>query len=61
MMACKKNKGLFCVADPLFETTKNIHVVWVDYDEVYIRDIIKKAEVFWSTFIFPKLLESAKK
>lgn len=61
MMACKKNKGLFCVADHLFETTKNIHVVWVDYDEAYLRNIIKQAEIFWGTFIFPKILESAKK
>lgn len=61
MLACKKTKGLFCVADPLFETTKNIHVVWVDFDAVYINDIIKKAEYFWSLYIFPKLLQSAKK
>ena len=61
MLACKKRKGLFCVADPLFETTKNIHLIWVDFDEVYINEIINKAEVFWSLFIFPKLLESVKK
>lgn len=61
MLACKKSKGLFCVADPLFETTKNIHIVWVDFDEVYINEIINKAEVFWSQYIFPKLLKSVKK
>lgn len=27
---------MFCVVDPLFETTKNIPVIWVDYDEGYI-------------------------
>ncbi|CAH0599465.1 unnamed protein product [Chrysodeixis includens] len=61
MLACKKSKGLFCVADPLFETTKNIHLVWVDFDEVYINEIINKAEAFWSLYVFPKLLESVKK
>lgn len=36
MMAYKNIQGLFCVVDPLFETTKNIPVIWVDYDEGYI-------------------------
>lgn len=59
MLACQKKRGLLCVADPLFETTKNIHIIWMDFDEGYIMDIIKNAEVFWKLFIFPKLLASA--
>lgn len=39
MLACKKSRGFFCVADPLFETTQNNHVVCIDFDEVYINAI----------------------
>ncbi|KAG7304952.1 hypothetical protein JYU34_010368 [Plutella xylostella] len=53
-------KGIFCIADPLFETTKKVHLFHVDFDEAFLTDIIGKAETFWQSFIYPKIMSSAK-
>lgn len=58
MLACGKGKGLFCVADPQFETTKKNHMVWETFDASYINNIIPLAEHFWETYIFPKLISA---
>lgn len=60
MHATKKTKGLFCVADPSFEQTKTLHKYWVDYDKSYAEELLNAAEVFWKTFIFNIILDSAK-
>lgn len=52
-------KGLFCVADPTFEETKKVHIYTVELDEAYINSIIEKAELFWTRFIYPKVVKSA--
>jgi hypothetical protein len=61
MLACGMTRGLFCVADPGFETNKEVHIYHIDYDETYLNKLMKEATNFWTKFIFPKLLESAKK
>lgn len=58
MLACGKKKALFCVADPHFEVSKNIEIVWETYDACYINNIITLAERFWETYVFPKILKS---
>lgn len=55
MLAAKKSKGLFCVADPNFETNKLVEQVWVDLDESFINPIMEKASKFWINNIYNKL------
>jgi hypothetical protein len=59
MLACGKKKALFCVADPCFEVTRNVNLVWETFDGCYINNLVKHAEQFWETYIFPKLIKSA--
>ncbi|XP_073941199.1 uncharacterized protein isoform X1 [Choristoneura fumiferana] len=54
MKATSLKKGIFCVADPLFETTKKVHIYPVDFDEPYINDLISKAESFLENFYISK-------
>lgn len=35
-------KGMFCVADLLFETAKNFLDFQVEFDETFINDFIRK-------------------
>lgn len=58
MFMAKKKKGLFCVAHPDFESSKNITCLWIDLDENHTASIIEKAILFWKNYIFPKLLHS---
>lgn len=58
MLAANKKKGVFCVAKPDFEQSKEVTVLWVDYDKDFIEQLIEQAMQFWSDNIFPKLLNS---
>lgn len=51
----KKNKGIFCVADPGFEINKQIYIYHVDYDQEYVESLIHSAHIFWCKNIFPLL------
>lgn len=47
MLAAKKKRGLFGVADPNFENKKQFKFLWIEYDEKFTYDMIEKAENFW--------------
>ncbi|XP_011165047.1 uncharacterized protein LOC105199588 [Solenopsis invicta] len=61
MMFANRTKGLFCVAKFDFETSKEVKLVWVDYDSDYTKNIISNSSKFWEKNIFPLLLESVQK
>lgn len=56
-----KQKGIFCVADPFFETNGKVSLLYVDYDQEFTENLIEAAEAFWKENIFPFLLSSFKK
>lgn len=58
MLAWKKKKGFFCVADPKFEKNKVVTIVAVDYDEDFLMPILEKAIVYWEKIVFNKLIKS---
>ncbi|KAL0803217.1 hypothetical protein ABMA28_017318 [Loxostege sticticalis] len=60
MHATKKQKGLFCIADPKFEQNKKVYKIWVQYDEKYTLKLIEEAEKFWKQFIFNNIIECVK-
>ncbi|XP_018364241.1 PREDICTED: uncharacterized protein LOC108761946 [Trachymyrmex cornetzi] len=55
IFACGKKRGLFCVADPNFEESKQVTLIWENYDEDFTNSIIENAVDFWKRYIFPKL------
>lgn len=59
MFLLQLKKGLFCVADPSFETNKIVTILEVQFDELFLTDILQKARQFWKSAIFDKLLKSA--
>jgi hypothetical protein len=59
MLAAKKEKGLFCVADPNFEYTKLVHLFWSKFNDELMVDVTSKAEMFWRAAILPKLMASS--
>lgn len=56
MFASGKRRGLFCVADPKFETSKQVTIVWENYNEDFTNCMIENAIVLWKNHIFPKLM-----
>ena len=56
MHITKKPKALLAVAAIDFESTRNYDKVWIEYDEVYCKQLIKDALVFYETTVFPKLM-----
>ncbi|KYN12328.1 hypothetical protein ALC57_15499, partial [Trachymyrmex cornetzi] len=56
MLATGRKKGLFCVADSAFESTKTVQMQWLTYDSEVAQDLIEKAMLFWKKNIFPLLL-----
>ncbi|XP_063384368.1 uncharacterized protein LOC134670471, partial [Cydia fagiglandana] len=58
--AIKKTRGLFCVADPQFETNHKIYKYWIKYDKVYTDELLLSAEKFWKENIFVTILQSVK-
>lgn len=55
MLCARKKKGLFCVASPDFEDTKNVTIIPVQYDEEFLNGLIAPAHENWKQFVFPKL------
>ncbi|KAK4882633.1 hypothetical protein RN001_005952 [Aquatica leii] len=60
MLLFKRKNGIFCVADPNFEQTRQVTIVQTTLDEMYINDLITKAKLFWKNCIYPILLSSVK-
>ena len=56
MHAVNKQKGLFCVEDPKYEQNKILNIVWVDYNETFLRPLLEQASTFWKPSIFPLLI-----
>lgn len=61
MLAAKKKKALFCVADPQFECNKEFQFLWIDYDKEFTDSMIDKAVSFCKQHIFPVLMKSCTK
>lgn len=57
MLFCKKNKGLFCVASPNFETNSEVTILEVEFDEDFCKKIMDRASEFWEKAIFPQLMK----
>lgn len=55
MLFTGKRKGLFCVANPLFEQNKIVDIHEVDYDETYCLTILSECTEFWKKAIYEKL------
>lgn len=55
MLATGMKKALFCVAEPDFEISKNVQVIWVDYDEEYLDSLIKNCMDFYKLYIFNRI------
>ncbi|XP_028170878.1 uncharacterized protein LOC114360375 [Ostrinia furnacalis] len=58
-MYCVKAKlTYFCVAGSDFENTKEVTILPICYNELYVKKLIDQIVPFWSQHIFPKLFES---
>lgn len=55
MHFAKKCKGMYCVAKPDFESSKEVIVCYVEYDQNYCLDLMDKCLTFWSQAIYKKL------
>lgn len=55
MLFAKKERGLFCVAHPDFESTKLTTQVWVNFDPQFCIELISKSKEFWISAIYPRL------
>lgn len=55
MKLCERKEGVFCVADPEFETNNNVDFYFVNYDENHCDELIEKCKKFWLHNVFPKL------
>ena len=55
MFVTGRKKGLFCVADPGFESNGKVRVITVTYDESFPSLVLYPAINYWKNAIFPKL------
>lgn len=55
MHFANKAKGLFCVADPNFETNSVVNIYTVLYDESFCANLFKKCTEFWLKGIYPAI------
>lgn len=53
MHLSRKQKAIFVVADPSFET--NITFKTYDYDATFVKDVLTKIVIFWEKAIFCKI------
>lgn len=56
MCWAKKDKGLFCVASPNFEVTKEVKIIEVSYNQDFCKELVEKCVDFWKQAIYPKLV-----
>ncbi|GBN92347.1 hypothetical protein AVEN_109726-1 [Araneus ventricosus] len=55
MYFAKKQKGLFCVANRDFESSKKISMHLVNFDAIFCEELMEKCTKFWETAIFSVL------
>lgn len=53
MHMAKREKGLFCLANPNFEENKEVNIINVNYDKEYVLETIQKVQSFWNSSILP--------
>lgn len=58
MHMVRKQKSLFCVADPNIEKNKRITISEINYDDTYCSDLLKKCVSFWEHTVFLELCTS---
>jgi len=51
----------FCMAKHDFETSQEIIVTCVQYDEIFVKEVIQNVMTFWKKNIFPLLLSEIEK
>lgn len=54
-------QGYFCMAKHDFETSQNIIMICVEYDEQFVIEIINNAMTFWKKNVFPLLFNGVTK
>lgn len=52
MLARNVKRGLFCVAKPDFEHSKQLTVINVNYDDEFLKTVLDNALEFWKTNVF---------
>lgn len=52
-----RQKGLFCVANLDFESSKKVNIYEVQYDEDYFKNLFEKCELFLKNNVYDKLVE----
>ena len=52
MFTPDKRRGLFCIADPKFEDSRQVTVIWEDYNEVFTKSIIEHVLLLFGKIIF---------
>lgn len=50
-------KAYLCIAPPNFKKREEIEIIEIQYDKIYIENLIKKATTFWTKAIFAKLFQ----
>lgn len=58
MLCAQKKRGIFCVASPEYEQTKNVQIFYENFDETFSRILTEKASTNWEKYVFPKLYKS---
>ncbi|KAI5703494.1 hypothetical protein M8J75_012418 [Diaphorina citri] len=56
MLFCLKDKAIYSVAHPDFESSGKITTLEVPFDAVLCADLMERAQEFWKKYIFTKLL-----
>ncbi|VEN46973.1 unnamed protein product [Callosobruchus maculatus] len=57
MLLVGREKGLFCVASPDFEQSRDVSIVEVESNIAFCENLLQKATSFWQKAIFSKLLK----
>ncbi|KAJ2951893.1 hypothetical protein O0L34_g4143 [Tuta absoluta] len=52
-----RQKGLFCVANVDFESSKIVNIYEVQYDKDFCKTLFAKCELFWKNNVYDKLVE----
>ncbi|KAI5719675.1 hypothetical protein M8J76_000484 [Diaphorina citri] len=59
MFLLGKEHGIYAVAKPDFEQSREICVLIVDFDEDLVLDLMARAQTFYNRAIFPKLFDQS--
>lgn len=53
-----KELGKIDIGDAQFEVSRQVTVIWEDYDTDFTKSIIDQAVAFWKYYIFPKIMNN---